>query len=211
MKSRSPASIEDMILSESLGSERDLDVDESNIALRICYAFKSKRTYMRSFKVGKEFTYKTLENSCIGEENESTVNVVLFENDDENSLEFLGKEKQIYLNKVMTDRDGAMSYICNGLFQGKTVSNTHIKDESQKIQFEFMQVDNHDMVKVIHGIKGVDNFGSIYYSISYIDSYEIESTPSKTELTGVAIKASRSFPCGSGDGTNDLIQVLVTD
>ncbi len=211
MKTRKPASIEDIILTESLGPERNLGTEEANIALRICYAFKSKRNYLRSFMIGKEFEFQVHEKTCSGSEMSHMAKVKLYEDPQDRYLEFRGDEKQVYLSKVMTDRHGAMSYLCNALFRGKEVSNTYLKNETQKFQFEFENNGELDIVKVIYGVKGVDNFGGVYYSVSYIDSYQLESTPHKTENTGLAIKASRSFPCGQGGGTNDLVQELIMD
>jgi hypothetical protein len=211
MKKRSPASIEEIILTESLGPERDLDTDESNIALRICYAFKSKRNYLRTFKIGSDFDFQIHEKTCNGTENSHMARVKLFEHPQERHLEFRGEDKQVYLSKVMTDRHGPMSYLCTALFRGKDVPNTYLKNETQKFQFEFSSNDETDVVKIIHGVKGVDNFGGVYYSISYVDTYQLESTPHKSEFTGVAVKAMRSFPCGQSGGTNDLVQELLTD
>lgn len=211
MNKRKPASIEEIILTESLAPDRNLGVEETNIALRVCYAFKSKRNYLRSFKIGSQFEFQIHERSCNGSESSHVAKVKLFEHPEERHLEFRGDEKQVYLSKVMTDRHGAMSYLCNALFRGKEVSNTYLKNETQKFQFEFDNNGEMDIVKVVYGVKGVDNFGGVYYSVSYIDTYQMESTPHKTENTGMAVKASRSFPCGQGGGTNDLVQELITE
>ena len=211
MSKRSPASIEEIILTDSLGPERDLDTEETNIALRICYAFKSKRNFLRTFKIGSDFEYEIREKSCNGSESSHLVKVKLFEDPKEGELFFKGEKKQVYLSKVMTDRHGPMSYICTALFRGKDVPNTYLKNESQKFQFDFSSNGDTDLVKIINGVKGVDNFGGVYYSISYVDTYQLESTPYKSENTGLAIKAMRSFPCGQGGGSNDLAQELITD
>lgn len=208
---RTPASIEDIILTESLGQERDLDAEETNIALRVCYAYKSKRNFLRTFGVGKEFEYQIYERTCNNEESSHMAKVKLYEHPKEKFLELRGDKKQVYLSKVMTDKHGPMAYICTALFRGRDVPNTYLKNETQKFQFEFSNNGEIDIVKVIHGVKGVDNFGGVFYSISYIDTYQMESTPHKSENTGIAIKASRSFPCGPSGGTNDLVQELITD
>lgn len=208
---RSPASVGEIIMSGSLAPERNLNVEQTNIALRLCYMFRSKRNYLKSFGLGKKFVFKIQENSCLGVTTESRVEVDLEQKENEPSMIFASKDKHIFLNDVLTDEDGPMSHICKDLFEGKTVSNTHQTKSGRQIQIELSHESNKDIIKVFHGVGGIDNYGGVSYSTSYIDTYEIDISPGKSEYSGMARKAMRSFSCGNDKGTNDLVQFLVTD
>lgn len=125
-----------------LSEERNLTVDEINIANRICLAYKSKSTKFRSTEFyGTNFNFQAKKTDCQNVVTSYTVSATL-KNDDQNNLAYIppaGFDPNLRFNrKVQTDVSGYLAQLCPKLAANQAVTNTST-NQNVKAQISFFR------------------------------------------------------------------------
>lgn len=97
---------------------------EKNIAIRICYAFRSKNTNFRANFLEQDFRFLLTERTCTGQENADTLTTTLKAPLASGPMIFDGFSSIDYYKQVQTDKDGVLSAVCNNLLQGGNPQRT---------------------------------------------------------------------------------------
>jgi hypothetical protein len=101
-----------------------LTSDEIATALRICYAFRSKRTKFRTDMKNFEFRFRFEEENCEKESRAEEARASLRLGSHSDPIEWDINTKADYLPLVQTDVHGFISAICESVVRGETPTNT---------------------------------------------------------------------------------------
>ena len=183
-----------------------LEADEVNIALRICYALKTKRINYRADLNGQKFKYKSNEQNCDGTiKNESyQAELKVPQN---GTMKYESSYQGFHLSEVPTDINPPMNSICSKLFQGEIPENTFQSSDSQRMQFKFSQDSGIDIINIHSGVKDTKNVELEGYITNYVTIYEIESFPAVPQMTGVIKKAHLIKQCSNKSKEKHIISI----
>lgn len=99
--------------------------NEMAIALRICYALRSKKSLFRSEKIGSDFRFKIENESCKGDKSDEFLNTKLKENGSNLYYESVNPSQSIDYNDLVETHDTAnLINICTEVFKGNNPNNT---------------------------------------------------------------------------------------
>ena len=131
---RNPAS--ESQLGASLLTGGSFSDAEKNIAIRTCYAFRSKNTNFRANFLEQEFRFLLTDRTCNGNENVDTLTTTLKAPLASGPMIFDGFSSISYYKDVQTDKDGVLSAVCNNLLQGGNPQRT-ILSGNEMIEISF--------------------------------------------------------------------------
>lgn len=182
-----------------LNGGRPLEDGEMAVALRICYAFRSKRTKFLAEMLESPFNFTYQTKDC--QDNVSTptnLNTTLKQLmiDGPMSYETSGVSVS-YMREVQTDINGDLSELCSQVFKGETPLN--FKEIDNEYYEYFFGSNIYDTVEINIGSKSpAANSGLV---VNRMVRYEVlTSQQSSGDYLGLIVKSARFFPCeGSAD------------
>ena len=123
---------------EALTSTEDIDINQRNIATRICYAYESKGNKFNSSDfLGGSFNFNVENNGCTSSQN-YTINSILVRSTKDGSMRFAYDGAKSFNNFVQTNSQGYLSNVCTKIKNNQTISNT-IDNKNVIIQIKFFR------------------------------------------------------------------------
>ncbi len=189
-----------LYFSESLLSGgRPLNDGEMAVALRICYAFRSKRTKFLAEMLQSEFdfTYQTKDcNNQVSSPVELKTTLKQLMVDGPMSYEAEGVNFS-YMRELQTDINGEMAELCTQIFKGETPLNVVEKD-NQFFEYAFLS-NVYDTVEIRVGSQETPQDQAA--TVMRMNRYEVlTNQQSSGDYLGLVVRGSRYFPC-DGDNT----------
>ena len=178
-----------------------LPEDQMAVALRICYAFRSKRSNFRTEYMGNSFRFKTTRTSCNepGQRVEY-LNTTLRQNLESDPMTFDTTTDLKYFKKVKTHQDGILSNICDQVIKGETPVNVfdHKNGVAEVTFYENLGVDN---FSVRYGSKS--SALQVDFDPVKIENFKVlTSSASSGNLIGLVYESDRYEPCsGSSESS----------
>lgn len=173
-----------------------LNDGEMAVALRICYAFRSKRTKFLAEMIESPFNFSFQTKDC--NDNISTptdLNTTLKQLmvDGPMSYEASGVTYS-YMREVQTDVNGELSELCNQIFKGETPLNVM---ELNNEYYEYRFTSNvYDTVEIRVGAKNDPNASEP--SVNRMRRMEVlTNQQSSGDYLGLVVRSSRYFPCNN--------------
>jgi hypothetical protein len=171
-----------------------LDDSEMAVALRICYALRSKRTKFLAEMLESSFNFTYQTKNC--EDQTSTplnLNTTLRQLiiDGPMSYEALGVNFT-YMREVQTDINGELSQLCSQIFKGETPLNFK---EINNEYYEYIFTSSiYDTVEINIGAKPTPS--SEFLQVNRMLRFEVlTNQQSSGDYLGLVVKNSRYFPC----------------
>lgn len=125
---------------EALSGGKSLEESEVAIALRICYAFRSKRSQFKAEFLGKSFDYSYLYRDCEDKEETDSFSATLSQNSSDGALLFNSSFSGNYRRDVQTDTHGLLKEICTDVLSGETPLNSkEIENELYEYDFRHLE------------------------------------------------------------------------
>ena len=190
------------VLGASLSESKTISSDELTIALRICYAFRSKRMLYQSEFINQKFDYDLQTADCEGKEENNYLSTYLREEEDR-ELVFESDYSSEFFELMQTDTSGELSSLCAGIMRGENPESTIEVDEFERRQISFSK-NEYDQFEVRYAFKEGEQ-----YKVRRIDTFEIiTSVHSDFEQNtkGRVIKASRKDICIGSEHEQGLVQ-----
>ncbi len=132
--SRGPATSSQ--IGQALVAGGEFSDDEKNIAIRICYALRSKNTNFRANFLDTDFRFLLTERDCNGQESINNITAQLRSQGANDQMVFSGLDPSKHFVNVLTDQDGIISGLCANLLQGGTPQRS-ILSGNELISFSF--------------------------------------------------------------------------
>lgn len=187
---------------------RTLNGDEVNIALRVCYALKTKRIKFKADLNGTDFHYQSTEKKCDGASVEKNYQSKLKVEVD-GKMTYETDYQGFYLSEVPTDLNSPMQSICEKLFQGEIPDNTFQTTPHQRNQFEFYHKEGIDVVNIHNGVKDSKDTALDGYLTNFVTIYEFNSFPSNPNMTGVIERYHRITDCQKNKDQKSVLTLKV--
>ena len=113
---RSPAT--ESQLGSALISGGEYTAAEKNIALRICYAYRSKNTNFRANFIGTSFLFNVSVDTCEGDSENETLTTTLQAPLASQPMVYDSTSPLDYYKEVLTEQAGPLSPVCSALLKG---------------------------------------------------------------------------------------------
>lgn len=111
-------------LGQELSGTSALEGNSKETALRICYAYRSKRIGFRTNHLDASFSFSVSNRPCESSESNKTISVTLKEVLQSQPMTFDSSERSLtYFSTVNTDEDGNLASICEKLLKGDNSTN----------------------------------------------------------------------------------------
>lgn len=141
-------------LGAELSSSYTLTGEKKDVALRICYAYRSKRVGLRSSYLDKNFSFSVKNRPCNESETNKTVSAILKEPLLSEPMIFDSSERSVtWFNRVNTDTDGILGQFCDSIIRGDSVSNLLSSNSARQELVEFSVNTDSAHYTVLTGIK----------------------------------------------------------
>lgn len=181
--------------SESLSSGgRPLNDGEMAVALRVCYAFRSKRTKFMAEMLESEFKFSFQTKDCedtVSSPAELVTTLKQLMVDGPMSYEASGVSSS-YLREVQTDVNGDLAELCTQIFKGETPLNVLEKD-NQFHEFSFLS-NVYDTVEVRVG--ALQTPQDTVATVMRMTRLEVlTNQQSSGDYLGLVVRGARYFPC----------------
>ena len=124
------------LLGQTILTETILNNAEEGIALRICYAYQTKRSKFRSDFIGDNFIFDLRNRDCIGNDRTESFSATLQSHSVNSNMHFSGTTSLQFFSDVDTDINGELKDICSKLFRNDDVNNT-VTRGNEKVQYQF--------------------------------------------------------------------------
>ncbi|MDC1174283.1 hypothetical protein OAT67_02735 [Bacteriovoracaceae bacterium] len=145
---------EKVVLNQSISAGGSvLNDTEVATALRICYAFRSKKTQFRATKLNTDFKYSTSFKDCDERLFSPTavITTTLKQLLESEPMVYDSSSDLPYLKVVQTHMDGAIEGICDQVLKGETPLNVQEVSPTEIIQYAFKSsLANGDSYEVMH-------------------------------------------------------------
>lgn len=136
---RRPGS-EDSISNVSFMEVGNIKEPELSIAKRVCYAYKSKRSALKTYYHGKNFSFDISKKDCNGTENAKNFIAKLNAPVEATTLtwipETLGDTYE-FITNVQDEESGYLKQLCERIFRGAQVSNSLTVGSLETVQIQF--------------------------------------------------------------------------
>lgn len=182
-------------LGSSLTLGASFNVEEKNVALRICYAFRSKNTDFRASRLGDLFKFDLTETSCTGVSRAESISTNLSAPFVSRAMVFDGISGINYYSEVETDQHGKLAAICYSLSRGSTPEKSYLE---AGLLVEVSFIDNSFIIRSAKKI-GPD------YIVSKEEFFEVATDSNGGGIVS-SIKRSSSCPI---TGKSEFSQTLV--
>lgn len=191
---------------ESGGSP--LSDNEMAVALRICYAFRSKRTKFMAELLENPFNFTLKENDCSNIEGRNVVlNTTLKQLNVGSPMSYETTGVNFaYQREVYTDVNGELSNLCSQVLKGETpLDIAEIKNEIYEYQF-FSQIYDTAEIK-IGALKAPTDAEP---TVSQVIRLEVlTNQQSSGDYLGMVNRSTRYYPCNGGSNTASREQTFI--
>ncbi|MCP4913313.1 MAG: hypothetical protein GY909_09345 [Oligoflexia bacterium] len=186
-----------------------LSDSELAVALRICYAYRSKKTEFRANKINSAFAFDVKYRACGDtlfrptERLDTTLKQVF-----ESSPMIYDVSTDLrYLNEVQTHMDGHLSEICDQVIKGETPLNVEEISLSEVKQFSFSSTLG-DSYQISFAKRASTNVSD--YDVYKIERYKVLTNSSVSgDLLGLVSEFERYEECSGSSEPQTLIQEFV--
>lgn len=186
---------------EALTSVQDIDINQRNIATRICYAYESKGNKFNSSDfLGGSFNFSVENNGCTSNQNYS-VNGVLVKSTKDGLLRYAFDGSKEFNNFVQTNGQGYLSTVCTKIKNNQTISNT-IEKPGVVIQIMFYR-DSMDSYIIKYFIK--DAKGNSTIDSSEIFKVRTQFNFTNSQILGMDEEYIKQGGCGSTNPKSYLL------
>jgi hypothetical protein len=196
--------------SSALNGGRALRDDEMSVALRICYAFRSKRAKFSAELIGRDFTFNYQTKSCKSSvaEVDTRLDTKLSQLLINGPLSFESIFPGSYLREVQTDLNGFLKGLCSQVLKGETPLNY---EENENGFSEYIFTSSvYDNIEIRTGTQ-IEVDGPII--VNNVTKLEVLTNQIVSgELQGIVAKTTRSFPCrelGDTEVSRTMIQTYI--
>lgn len=185
------------LISPVIAGGRALTNAEMPIALRICYAFRSKRTNYQAEYANSTFNFELKEKSCtdVNESTSTFATVLKMGRLPTDSMYFDSSSTKPYFKEVMTHVEGPISFICDEVIKGNTPLN--LSQLTTKDVFEvnfFSDAISGDGFEIRYAAK-VDALNT-NYSVFRLERFSVmTNATSAGNKIGLVSEASRYESC----------------
>lgn len=177
---------------EALTSTEDIDINQRNIATRICYAYESKGNKFNSSDfLGGSFSFNIENNGCTLGQNYA-INSVLVKSTKDSTLRFAYDGSKEFNNFVQTNAQGYLSNVCTKIKNNQTISNT-IDKKDVIIQIKFFR-DTLDSFMIKYFIR--DTKGNVSIDSSEIFKVRTQFNYSNSQILGMDEEYIKQGGCG---------------
>jgi hypothetical protein len=194
----------------AINGGRALRDDEMSVALRVCYAFRSKRTKFSAELIGRAFAFNYETKSCQSSvpEVQSTIDSRLSQLLINGPLSYESVFPGSYAREVQTDLNGLLSSLCSQVLKGETPLNyQESNNESSEYIFTSGVYDN---IEIRTGFQNQVS-GSIEVN-SVVKLEVLTNQVASGDLQGLVVKTTRSFPCrqlGDTEVSRTMVQTYI--
>lgn len=196
--------------SESLLSGgRPLNDAEMAVALRVCYAFRSKRTKFLAEMLENQFNYTYQIKNCEDEmsspvELSTTLKQLMV--DGPMSFEASGVTFS-YMREVQTDVNGDLADLCTQIFKGETPLNV-LEKQNQYYEYSFFS-NVYDTIEVRVGAMKSPT-ATVATVMRMVRLEVLTNQQSSGDYLGLVVRSSRYFPCeGSASDVSSKEQTFI--
>ena len=173
-----PVEAGDIELGSELLSSYTLVGERKDTALRICYAYRSKRVGLRSLFLGQKFSFAIKNRSCNESETNKTIDGILKEPLLSEPMIFDSSERvMMWFNQINTDTDGVLSNLCNNIIRGQVISNKLNSSPEKEVIVEFSVRTDTDHYTVIEAEKDSSGVFLVVKRTVYYVQTSNQSTP----------------------------------
>jgi hypothetical protein len=188
----------------TLGQEIELEGDtlssvEQSIAVRICFAYRSKRSRFSTTSIGDDFNFNIEHTQCSGEVIEEDIATKLRQNNV--GLFFDTSYSGEFYEKVETDIDGILKSVCTNVLKGESSANSfEVNNSTHAISFSTSR--NIDSYQVQIAQKTSSSTEELVVQI--ID-FEVPEKNSSNPYYGATTSVKRTIACQTGSSRYDII------
>ena len=169
------------------------------VALRVCYAFRTKRSKFSLEMMGLGFVFNYTTRDCSSNETTTTIDSVLVQDNSNEPLRYDSSFTGSYVDEVQTDINGYLSDICADVLAGETPLNTlETNNELHEYSFNSSISDGDQVVIQIGNAKTPDSEVPSVTQKVILDI--LTNATSAGNYQGMVIEAKRYLPC-SNDST----------
>jgi hypothetical protein len=188
---RSPSTVSQ--LGSALQPGGEFSSSEKNIALKICYAFRSKNTNYRASFLDSTFSFDLTYTGCRANvdevEKRETLNTILKAPLTSMPMIFDASTDIPFNNLVETDKHGALKYICSELLAGRNPTKSKLSGSKMvEVSFYTSGLDN-IIVRTASSVSGA-------FVIDQEELFEVDT--SVGNKTGQVKLIERERACDSG-------------
>lgn len=192
----------------TIPKERIYTTSELQIGRRICSALKTKRELFEKVVDQKEqIKFRGENRNCENLIYNNSDFVAKVSNVGSGNLEYIAKNRNNYLNDVITDQNGAMKIICDNLVVSDSVSNTVLSGSSYLI-VNLLISSGYDRIEISKKTQGSDGNYSLV-SIEGVNVYT-QANQINSKFFGVEQERIRYTPCSNSKNSAYIKQNWVT-
>ena len=175
--------------------------NEKNIALRTCYAFRSKNTNYRASFLNDPFNFNLSFKKCDGSEKNESLNSILKAPLASGPITFDAVSDIPFYRTVQTDKSGVLETLCASLLSGgnPTKSNLIL---GQLVEISFYTSDIDNIIVRSAALSGSD------YIVEQEERFQVDTSSSAGNRIGQIKLATRDRICPSGSVENLSQQLL---
>lgn len=174
-----------------------LNDGEMGVALRICYAFRSKRTKFLAEMMDNPFNFTYQTKDCSDNVSPlANLNTTLKQLMVDGPMSFEAHGVTFsYLREVQTDVNGELRDLCTQIFRGETPLNL-VESNNEFVEYRFTS-NIYDTVEIRYGSK--PNPNATDPVVTRMTRLEVlTNQQSSGDYLGLVVRGSRFFPCEEG-------------
>lgn len=180
---------------EALTSVEDIDLNQRNIATRICYAYESKGNKFNSSDfLGGTFNFNVENVGCSNNQN-YIVNSLLVRSTKDGTLRFASDKANYFNGLVQTNNQGYLSTVCSKIKNNQTISNT-IDKLNVVIQIKFFR-DTLDSYIIKYFVR--DAKGNVSIDSSEIFKVRTQFNYTNSQILGMDEEYIKQGSCGENN------------
>jgi hypothetical protein len=187
-------------LGNALSAGGEYGANEKNIALRICYAFKSKNTNYRASFLNAPFNFNLTSRNCEADEKIETLNTILKAPLASQPIIFDAISDIPYYQNVQTDKAGVLGTLCSSLISGGNPAKSNMVG-AELIEISFLTSDIDNIIVSKASLSGAN------YVVNQEERFSVDTSTSAGNRIGQVKVATRERVCANGR-VESLSQIL---
>lgn len=145
-------------LGEELSASYTLSGEKLNTALRICYAYRSKRVGLRSSYIDQSFSFSVKNRPCNDDETNKAISATLKAPLLSQPMVFDSSERELsWYESVNSDNDGPIATLCTSIIRGDTLTNLLSSSGNTQQVVEFSVNTENDHYVILTGTKTTED------------------------------------------------------
>lgn len=196
---------------EEFGTEvKLLDANSELIALRICNALRSKRSYWHSTPIiGKKANISVTSKNCLKESEQFDLETTISSTLMSSPIILDSLSTQTYYNEVLTESHGPLSTVCPSIFTGDNPLEfyTHGAD---RIYTQFQKIDsNSDRLTLKYAETNSNDQQEVSgYKVYKYETYDITTSSTDATYLGTVSEINMIEACGEENFNRTRVQKL---